>query len=103
MGPITNSRCSSTTAPSPGQPDTPLAMAMAPQHVVPCPWSSSAWQTALPQHKHVPTVTEVTLSLLCVHCWFLRDGSCAFLEIGPWDMSHQLLILLVPPPFEQLG
>ena len=63
---MTNSRCSSTASSSPSQPGSPLATAMAPQHAVPCPWSSSAWQTPLPQHKHVPTATEVTLSLaLC--------------------------------------
>lgn len=76
MWPIKGSQCLS-------QPGNLLPTAMAPQQAVPWLWSSSACQTPLPQHKHSLMATEVTLSLLCVYCWFLRDGSWTFLEIGP--------------------
>lgn len=87
MGPIANSRCSSTAASSPGQPDSPLAMAMA---------------CKLAMHKYIPMATEVSLLLLCVHCWFLRDGFWAF---GNRPLGYVSLTanFLVSPPFEQLG
>lgn len=73
----------------------PLATAVAP-HSLP------AEQRPLFQRKHIPMATEVPCLLLCVHPWFMIDGSWVIVETDPWDTSHQLLGLLVFPPFEQL-